>query len=78
MANRLLAQAISTGGTDTSFSNLTFTKRVFIYHEWPLTLKQKTTIENHFALKRLDVEFRGLDYLNDVKRTRRLKELQAK
>jgi hypothetical protein len=29
-------------------------------------------------LKRLDVEFRGLDYLNDVKRTRRLKELQAK
>jgi hypothetical protein len=78
IASRLNAETISSGGTDTSFRNLTFTRRVFLYHDWPLTLKEKATLEDYFNTHDLDVEFRGLDYLSDVKRTRRLKELQGK
>jgi len=47
----------------TSIKDLTFSGRVFIYHEWPLSNKQKADITETYAAKSLDVQFRGIDYL---------------
>jgi hypothetical protein len=43
--------------------SVTFSGRVFLYHEDPLTNLQKAAIVNEYHLKRFDVQFRGMDYL---------------
>jgi hypothetical protein len=47
----------------TSIKDLTFSGRVFIYHEWPLTNKQTADIVEAYSAKNLDVQLRGIDYL---------------
>ena len=49
----------------TSIRELTFSGRVFLYHEWPLSNKQKADLVEAYSAKGLDVQFRGLDYLTD-------------
>ncbi len=51
-------------GEITSLRDLTFSGRVFIYLEWPLTNKQKADIIEAYSAKGMDVQFRGLDFLN--------------
>lgn len=63
-----LSQHIGATGGDTtsgitSLRDLTFSGRVFIYHEWPLSNKQKADIVEIYAAKGMDVQFRGIDYL---------------
>jgi hypothetical protein len=48
----------------TSLKDLTFSGRVFIYHEWPLTNKEKADLIEAYSSKNLDVQFRGIDYLS--------------
>jgi hypothetical protein len=50
-------------GESTGLRDLTFSGRVFIYHEWPLSNKQKADIVEAYSAKGLDVQFRGVDYL---------------
>ena len=50
-------------GESTSLRELTFSGRVFIYHEWPLSNKQKADIVEAYNAKGLDVQFRSMDYL---------------
>ena len=52
-------------GGVTSSRELTFSGRVFLYHEWPLSNKQKADVVEAYGAKGLDVQFRGLDYLAD-------------
>jgi len=52
-------------GESTSLRDLTFSGRVFIYHEWPLSNKQKADIVEAYSAKGLDVQFRGVDYLGE-------------
>jgi len=55
-----------TGGDSggvTRLQELTFSGRVFIYHERPLSNKQKADVIEAYSAKGLDVQFRGLDYL---------------
>lgn len=52
-------------GGITKLEDLTFTGRVFIYHEWPLSNKEKADIVEAYSAKGLDVQFRGIDYLNN-------------
>jgi hypothetical protein len=51
-------------GESTSLRELTFSGRVFIYHEWPLSNKQKADILEAYSAKGMDVQFRGVDYLS--------------
>jgi hypothetical protein len=50
-------------GESTSLRELTFSGRVFIYHEWPLSNKKKADIIEAYSAKGLDVQFRSMDYL---------------
>ena len=52
-------------GETTSIRELTFSGRVFIYHEWPLSNKQKADIVEAYSAKGFDVQFRGVEYLGD-------------
>jgi hypothetical protein len=68
MLNDLANRVEVTGGDSagvTRLRELTFSGRVFIYHEWPLSNKQKADIIEAYSSKGLDVQFRGLDYLGD-------------
>jgi|ERR1700733_3281221 len=63
-----LAKKISMQTNDASATKLTdlsFSGRVFIYHEWPLTLRQKSRLVDYYESKHLAVEFRGPEYLRD-------------
>jgi hypothetical protein len=73
---RMSMQMFDTSGT--KLKDLTFSGRVFIYHEEPLTLKQKSTLVDYYQSKNLAVEFRGLDYLQAVAIDRKLKTQQGK
>jgi hypothetical protein len=50
-------------GESTHLRDLTFSGRVFIYHEWPLSNKQKADIVEAYSANGLDVQFRSMDYL---------------
>jgi hypothetical protein len=52
----------STSGM-TSIKDLAFSGRVFIYHEWPLSNKQKADLIEAYAAKGLDLQFRSIEYL---------------
>jgi hypothetical protein len=57
-----------TGGDSagvTKLRELRFSGRVFIYHEWPLSNKEKADIIEAYGAKNLDVQFRGMDYLGN-------------
>jgi hypothetical protein len=73
---RMSLQMYDTSGT--SLRDLTFSGRVFVYHEEPLTLKQKAVLVDYFRSKKLAVEFRGIEYLQAVVMERKLKTLQSK
>jgi hypothetical protein len=60
----------------TKLTDLTFSGRDFIYHEWPLTLQQKSTLVDYYTSKHLAVEFRGIDYLRDQTLSRNQKALK--
>jgi len=62
----------------TTLKDLKFSGRVFIYHEWPLTLRQKSTLVDYYASKHLAVEFRGIDYLQNEEMARKLQAQQGK
>ena len=47
-----------------SWKDLTFSGRVFLYHEDPLSNVQKADIVNVYAAKHFDVQFRGPEYLS--------------
>lgn len=69
-------QAFSSGGTSDDLPQLVFTKRVYIYYEGLLTLQEKSSIERIFQKQGMDVEFRGIDYLQDQAKARKLKQMQ--
>jgi hypothetical protein len=50
-------------GQQTSLSDLTFTGRVFVYHEDFMTLEQMVELRKIFTQSNMSVEFRGPDYL---------------
>jgi hypothetical protein len=50
-------------GGVTRLQELNFSGRVFLYHEWPLSTKQKAAVIDAYSAKGLDVQFRGLEYL---------------
>jgi hypothetical protein len=64
--------------TTTSLKNLVFSGRVFVYHETPLTLKEKSELTDYFKNKKLDVQFRGVAYLQQESVARALREKQKK
>lgn len=64
LAKRIEVTGGDSGGV-TSFRDLTFSGRVFIYHEWPLSNKQKADITEAYSAKGLDIQFRGIAYLGD-------------
>jgi hypothetical protein len=51
------------GDQMTSLKDLTFSGRVLIYHEEFLSIPQKSEILTAYKAKRMDVIFRGMDYL---------------
>jgi hypothetical protein len=65
------------GETNSRLSNLVFSGRVFIYHEWPLTIKQKSTLVDYFNEAHLNVQFLGIEYLRTETLSRKLKAQQA-
>jgi pimeloyl-ACP methyl ester carboxylesterase len=62
-----LPQRVEVTGGDaggvTKLRDLNFSGQVFLYHEWPLTNKQKADVIEAYSSKGLDVQFRGIDYL---------------
>jgi hypothetical protein len=52
-------------GQMTSIKDLTFSGRVLIYHEEFLSIPQKADILRAYAIKNLDVQFVGSEYLGD-------------
>jgi hypothetical protein len=56
-------QTFDPGGDITSLDDLRFSGRVFVYHMWPMTLRQKAALVDYFKSKNLAVEFRSMDYL---------------
>jgi hypothetical protein len=65
--NSLSQHVEATGGYSgeaTTLRDLTFSGRVFIYHEWPLSNKQKADVVETYSAKGMDVQFRGVDYLS--------------
>ena len=68
LPNRIDVTGGDAGGV-TRVRELTFSGRVFLYHEWPLSNKQKADVVEAYSAKGLDVQFRGLDYLGDQIRT---------
>lgn len=52
-------------GEDTTVKDLTFSGRVFLYHEGFLSIPQKADLINSYKAKNYDVQFRGIDYLQD-------------
>ncbi len=64
LAKRIEVTGGDSGGV-TSFRELIFSGRVFIYHEWPLSNKQKADIIEAYSANGLDVQFRGIDYLGN-------------
>jgi hypothetical protein len=60
----------------TSFKDLTLTGRVLIYHEEPLTLKQKATLVDYYKSRNQAVQFFGIEYLQNQAMARRLKQQQ--
>lgn len=48
--------------TEERSKDLTFTGKVFIYHEMPMTLQQLGDLEKSYQEKGLTVQFRGLSY----------------
>jgi hypothetical protein len=67
LANRIDVTGGDSGGV-TDIKDLHFAGRVFLYHEWPLSNKQKADITEAYSAKHLDVQFRGLEYLADARR----------
>jgi hypothetical protein len=67
LASRLDVTGGDSGGM-TDIKDLRFSGRVFIYHEWPLSNKQKADITEAYSAKNLDVQFRGLEYLLNARR----------
>ena len=51
-------------GEITKFRDLSFSRRVFIYHEWPITNEEKADLVQTYSAQNLAVQFRGFDYLN--------------
>lgn len=64
LSKRIEVTGGDSGGV-TSSRELTFSGRVFVYHEWPLSNKQKADIIEAYSAKGLDIQFRGIDYLGD-------------
>ncbi len=64
LPNRIDVAGGDAGGV-TRLRELTFSGRVFLYHEWPLSNKQKADLTEAYSAKGLDVQFRGTDYLKD-------------
>jgi hypothetical protein len=62
LQNKVAITGGDSGGV-TTFKDLTFSGRVFLYHEDPLTNLQKAAIVNKYNDKQFDVQFRGPDYL---------------
>ena len=61
-----------TDDANTSIKDLTFTGRVYIYHEWPLTLQQKAKLVDYYKENGLSVQFFGIDYLKQQILNRKL------
>ncbi len=57
----------------TSLDDLTFSGRVFIYYEWPLTLQQQARLVAYFKTRHMAVDLRGPDYFQSVIIDRKLK-----
>jgi hypothetical protein len=57
----------------TSLDDLTFSGRVFIYYEWPLTLQQQAQLVSYFKTRHMAVDLRGPDYFSSVIMDRKLK-----
>jgi hypothetical protein len=57
--------SVTTDGFETSthLRDLVFSGRVYVYHETPLSLKQKSDLTEYFKRRHLDVQFRGWGYL---------------
>lgn len=64
------------GLSPTAKSELKFSGRVFIYHESILLAKQKRELYNLFKKRDMAVEFRGIDYVNEIKDKRRANNVQ--
>jgi hypothetical protein len=76
LTKRMDVQTFDASGT--SLKDLTFSGRVYIYHQIPLTLKQKSVLVDYYSSQHLAVDFRGIEYLQDVARERKLKAQQGK
>lgn len=61
----------------TSLDGLSFSGRVYLYHEYPLTLKQKSVLADYYESKKLDVEFRGTQYLWSSEMAKKLSQAQV-
>jgi hypothetical protein len=61
--NQSLSMILTDGVAQTSLADLTFSGRVFIYHENLFSLQELATIESYFQSKGAAVEFRGIRYV---------------
>jgi hypothetical protein len=52
-------------GEGNTIQDLTFSGRVFLYHDDFLSITQKADLINGYKAKNYDVQFRGPDYLGD-------------
>jgi hypothetical protein len=73
-----MSASLDAGETMTSLKQLVFSGRVFIYHEAMLTLKQKSALVDYYKQANLDVQFRGLAYLQSELMARKLRENKLK
>ena len=62
MKKKVAISAGDSGGL-TSLQDLSFSGRVFLYHDEPLSNLQKAELTTAYHAKGFDVQFRGLEYL---------------
>ena len=55
-------KAGDTGGSN-SMNDLTFSGRVFLYHESPLTIQEKAALQNLYSSRNFNVWFRDIEYV---------------
>lgn len=60
--------------TPVSLKDLVFSGRVFIYHEYPMTIAEKAEIIQYFKSQGLSVEFLGIEYLQSEILKRRVQK----